>query len=187
MHDLGAAVAISAFAFVATMLDNFVDFSAQLSITDRPRRGRASLGQFVGVVVLISMSVVVAGALGEVPLTWVGILAAAPLALAVHAWLNRRREPHRVKRGMVTTMVVTIALGGDNLAGWIPILRAGGLSRGPVTVGVFVVLDLVLVGAARLCASHPAVVSAGERIVPVATPILYVVLAIVILWECNWL
>jgi cadmium resistance protein CadD (predicted permease) len=186
MHDLGAAITVAAFAFVATMIDNFAAFSAQLAITDRSRRGRASVGQFVGVVSLIFMSVVVAGALGEIPLKWVGLLAAAPLALAVHAWVTRHREPHLVKRGMVTTMVVTIALGGDNLAGWIPILRAGGINRGLVTVGVFVVLDLALIGVARLVASHPAVVRAGQRFAPMATPVLYVILAIVILWECGW-
>ena len=180
-------VGIAAVAFAGTMVDNFAAFTAQLAITDRPRRPRATLGQIVGVIVLILMSAVVAVALGEVPLKWVGVLALAPIALGIHAWRTRDRPAHLVKRGFFTTLVVTIALGGDNLAVWIPILRANGFTNGLITSVTFIACDLVLVLVARLIASHPKVVATGSRIAPIATPFLYFALAIVILWECGWL
>jgi cadmium resistance protein CadD (predicted permease) len=169
------------------MADNFVALTAQLSITERTKHDHVGLGHFLGVVVLVAISALVASALASVPLGWVGILAIAPAALGVHAWRTRRRPPHTAKRGMVTTFVVTVALGGDNLAVWIPLLRAAGASGGAITIAVFLALDVIMVALARLCATRPKVVATGQRIAPVATPFLYFALAIVIIWECGWI
>jgi cadmium resistance protein CadD (predicted permease) len=187
VHSAFVAAGIAFVAFAGTMVDNFVALTAQLALTDRRRHDHVGLAHFLGVVVLVAMSALVASALASVPLGWVGLLAIAPAALGVHAWRTRDRPARNVKRGMVTTFVVTVALGGDNLAVWIPILRAGGYSDGAITIGVFLVSDAVMVFVARAAARHPKVVELGGRIAPIATPFLYFALAIVILWECGWI
>jgi cadmium resistance protein CadD (predicted permease) len=185
VHGLVTTIVVAVAAFIGTMIDNFVAFAAQLALTDPHRRERAMSAQIFAVLTLIVISAAVGSALGEIPLRWVGVLAAAPAALAVHAWRTRNRPSHQVRRGAVTTFLVTVALGGDNLAVWIPLLRADGLRRSLVSAGVFLALDLVLVVVARAVVSHPMVLSVSERSAKVATPILYVALAIVILWQCH--
>ena len=79
-----------------------------------------------------------------------------------------------------------MALGGDNIAVWIPILRAGSLARGAVTVGIFVLSDLLMIELARAVARRPQAVSFGQRWAPRLTPALYVGLGVLILWQCRW-
>ena len=185
MHTLTATIAVAVAAFVGTMIDNGVAFAAQLAITPRAKQGRATLGQLIGFVVLVAMSAAVGSVLSGFPVQWVGVLAVAPLALAVHAWRHRRDDAHVVARGAVTTGLVTIAFGGDNLAAWIPLFRAGGVARGVLVAGIFVLLDLVVITLARALARHPRVVAHSQRLAPAVSPFLYGALSIVILWQCQ--
>lgn len=185
MHAVVITVAVALGAFVGTMLDNFVAFSAQLALTEPRRHERAMTAQVIGVLSLIVIAGGVGTALGEIPLRWIGLLALAPLALAYHAWRTRSHPARNVKRGAITTFVVTIALGGDNLAVWIPLFRADGLHRALLTGGIFVLSDVALVSLARLLVNRPRVIEWAAKTSPIATPILYVILAVVILWQCH--
>jgi cadmium resistance protein CadD (predicted permease) len=186
VHDVALTVLVALGAFAGTMVDNFVAYAAQLSLTDSSSHRRASVGQFWGVASLILIAAVVGTALGAIPLRWVGVLALVPLALAVHAWRHRRDATRVAKRGAITTYFVTVAFGGDNLAVWSPLFRAIGLHRGLITTGVFLVADVGLIVVARAVAGHPRVMALSQRVAPVATPVLYSVLAVVIAWECHW-
>ena len=186
MHDVVATLLVAVAAFFGTMTDNFVAFSAQLAITPAAKHRRASVGHFVGVGVLVILSAGAGTALSEFPVRWVGILALAPALLAVHAWRTRHDANRSVARGTVATGLVTIAFGGDNLAVWIPLLRANGVLGGTLIAGVFVLLDLVLIGCAEAFARRPRVIEFSQRWAPMCTPFLYGFLAVIILWQCQW-
>ncbi len=186
MHDVVLTVLVAAGAFIGTMVDNFIAYAAQLSVTDPSRHFRAGVGQFCGLVALILLAVTVGSALEGIPIRWVGILAVAPLGLAIHAWRHRKDPVRVVRRGAITTFLVMVAFGGDNLAVWIPIYGTGSVSHGLITTGVFLVLDLGVLALARAIASHPRVLAAGQRWAPTVTPFLYATLAVVIVWECHW-
>ncbi len=187
MHAVVTTIAVAVVAFVGTMVDNFVAFAAQLALTEPRRQERAMSAQVLGVVTLIVISAGVGSALAEIPVRWVGLLAALPVALAIHAWRTRHEATRRVRRGATTTFIVTIALGGDNLAVWIPLLRAGGLQRSLLSAGVFILCDVGLVALAKVLISRPRVVGVAEKYAKVATPVLYVTLGFVILWQCHLL
>jgi cadmium resistance protein CadD (predicted permease) len=115
------------------------------------------------------------------------LLCVAPFAFAIHAWRHRDTPREQYRRGGLTTFAITLALGGDNLAVWIPLLRANSLAHGLIVAGVFAFLDIVfLVGAQRL-ALHPRVVSWGRRHAPAMIPYVYIALGVLILWECHTL
>jgi cadmium resistance protein CadD (predicted permease) len=59
--------------------------------------------------------------------------------------------------------------------------------RGVSVAITFVILDLLLVTVASLIARHPRVMTTGQRWAPRITPPLYLLLAVVIMWQCNWL
>ena len=188
MRALFDVVAIASFGFVGTMLDNFFAFSAQLVVTTRTRYRRIAWAQASGVAALIVIAASVGSALTPVPQRWIGVLCIAPWALAVHAWRHRGDDATpQFRRGALTTFAVTLALGGDNLAVWIPLLRVGGVVHALITVATFALWELLFVLGAQILTSHPRVVAWGSRRAPSLIPVVYLGLGVMILIECHTL
>jgi cadmium resistance protein CadD (predicted permease) len=186
VHTIFGVVVVASLAFVGTMFDNFFAFASQLVVTDRAKYRRVGWGQASGVATLIILAAGVGSVLAPIPLWLVGVLSIAPFALGVHAW-RRRHQPQgeQFRRGVITTFTLTIALGGDNLAVWIPLLRANGLVHAIVTVATFAVWEVVFVASALRITSHPRVVTWGSRHAPALIPWIYFALGILILFECG--
>ena len=80
---------------------------------------------------------------------------------------------------------MTLALGGDNLAVWIPLLRADGFFHSVVTVVIFAAMELLFIICARWISSRPRVVAWGTKHAPLLLPWLYLGLGVLILVECG--
>ncbi len=127
MHSIVVLLLVGSFAYIGTMIDNLFAFAAQLTLTPRSHFSSTTLAQSAGVVVLVGLAAAVGSTLNVLPVRWVGVLALAPWALAWRNWRHRRDETSASsRRGAVTTFLITLGLGGDNLAVWIPLLRANG-------------------------------------------------------------
>lgn len=186
MHSIVAVVVVASLAFVGTMTDNFFAFAAQLLVTERERYRRVSWAQALGTATLLIVAAGVGSVLAAVPTRWVGLLAIAPWALAAHAW-RHRGEPTRqqFRRGALTTFTLTLALGGDNLAVWIPLLRANGRLDAILTILIFAVWEVLFVIAAQALVQHPRVVSWGNEHAKSFVPWIYLALGVLILVECG--
>jgi cadmium resistance protein CadD (predicted permease) len=185
VRDAAVTVLVAAAAFYGTMIDNAIALVAQLALGEPGHHKRARTGQFVGVLCVMVVSIGVAVALQPVSTRWIGVLAVLPLALAWHAWRHRRDTARTLGRGAIASFITTIAIGGDNVAVWIPLLRVLGVERGALAIGVFVVGDLSLILVARTIATHPKVVAATKTLAPRATPVLFVALAALVVWQCR--
>ncbi len=97
----------------------------------------------------------------------------------------RATPREQFRRGAITTYLLTLSLGGDNLAVWIPLLRANGLGRAFLTVLTFGVWELIFVASAERVAHHPRVVTWGTKYAPQALPFIYALLGVLILIECR--
>jgi cadmium resistance protein CadD (predicted permease) len=178
-------VVVSSLAFVATMFDNFFAFAAQLIVTDHERFRRVAWAQGVAVFVLVALAAGVGTLLAVVPVRWVGLLCVAPFSFAIYAWRHREQPREQFKRGSITTFVMTLILGGDNIAVWIPLLRANGLERAVVTIIVFACWEAIFLFSAQRLAKHPRVVTWGRAHAPHALPFVYFLLGVLILVECH--
>lgn len=187
MHTVLGVVVVAALAFVGTMFDNFFAFAAQLVVTDRARFRRVSLAQAFAMALLLAIAGTLGAVLAPIPVRWIGVLAVAPFAFALHAWRHRDAPREQYRRGGITTFALTLALGGDNLAVWIPLLRANSLPHGLIVAGVFALLEVVFLLAAQRLALHPRVVAWGRQHAPGLIPFVYVALGVLILWECHTL
>jgi cadmium resistance protein CadD (predicted permease) len=186
VHTILSVIIVAILAFLGTMFDNFFAFSAQLIVTDEKRVRRVSYAQAFGVATLLVLSGGIGSLLTPVPLPWVGLLCLAPWALALHAWRNRKKEPREIfRRGALTTFAMTLALGGDNLGVWIPLLRADGIAHAFVSVAVFAVLELLFLVSAQAFTRHPRVVTWGTKHAPSFMPWLYFGLGVLVLIECG--
>ena len=173
-------------AFIGTMIDNLFAFAAQLTLTPKQRFSLVSVAQSTGVVVLVGLSAAASSTLSAIPLRWVGVLALAPWALAWRNWRHRHDEvAQSVRRGVTTTFLITLGLGGDNLAVWIPLLRASGLVREIALGVIFASWQVIFVGLSWSFATHPRVVDWGQRRGRYFVPWLHVGLGFVILYECH--
>jgi cadmium resistance protein CadD (predicted permease) len=185
VHTIVGVVVVASVAFIGTMVDNYFAFAAQLIVTPRERFRRVGWAQVTGVLALAALAAGLGSLLAPVPVRWVGLLCVAPFAFAVHSWRHRRAPREQFRRGAVTTFAMTLALGGDNLAVWLPLLRANGLKHAALTVVVFALWDVVFVLSAQRLASHPRVVTWGDAHAPVVMPYVYVLLGVLILVECH--
>jgi cadmium resistance protein CadD (predicted permease) len=186
VRTIVGVIVVASFAFVGTMFDNYFAFAAQLVVTERARFRRVGGAQVLGVASLLVVAGGVGSLLAPIPVRWIGVLCVAPWALALNAW-RHRDDPQRAqyRRGAMTTYVVTLALGGDNLAVWIPLLRAQGVGAGLGTVAVFAGWEVLFVLSASALAGHPRIVAWGTKWGPTLVPWVYLALGVLILVECR--
>ncbi|MHB8378687.1 MAG: cadmium resistance transporter [Acidimicrobiales bacterium] len=185
MHTILGVVVVATLAFVGTMIDNFFAFTAQLLVTEPDRFRRVSWAQALGVTSMVALAGGLGSLLTPIPVRWIGILAVAPMWFAWHTLRNRTAPRQQFRRGALTTFVMTFALGGDNLAVWIPLLRANGFTHALVTIATFALLEVVFVVSAQHLATHPRVVAWGNQHAPTFMPYVYVFLGVLILFECH--
>lgn len=186
MHSIVVLLLVGSFAYIGTMIDNLFAFAAQLTLTPRSHFSSTTLAQSAGVVVLVGLAAAVGSTLNVLPVRWVGVLALAPWALAWRNWRHRRDETSASsRRGAVTTFLITLGLGGDNLAVWIPLLRANGLAHEIALCIVFALWQVLFIAVAWALATHPRVIGWGQKSGRYFVPWLYVGLGFVILFECH--
>ena len=121
--------------------------------------------------------------LGVLPKAWLRLLGLVPITLGVRAWLTRRGEDEQAPSavGLLSTALLTVANGGDNLGVYIPLFA--GFDGGQLTLcaGVFALMTLLwcLLGA-RL-ASLPRVGAAIGKYKAVLVPAVLILLGLYIL------
>ena len=188
MHSVLDVVALSSVAFVGTMFDNYFAFAAQLLVTDQKRFRRVAWAQAVGVAMLIVVAAGVGSVLSAVPAQWTALFCLAPWSMALYRWRHRDQgATARYRRGAFTTVLVTIALGGDNLGVWIPLLRVDGMAKGLLTVAVFAAWEALFLVSAQRLTRHPRVAAFGEANAHRLVPWVYLVLGGLILIESGLL
>lgn len=185
MRSLVAPLVVASLAYLGTMADNFVAFSAQLALTDGDRHRRAAVGQVTAVVAMVLVALAVGRSLHAIPLGWFGLLALAPFSFAVHAWRTRAAPRAARRRGGLTTFLVTLSIGGDNVAVWTPLFRAGGLGHVTAVAASFAFWEILFLASSRALARHPRVVDWSVRHAPRALPAIYAALGLLVLVECH--
>ena len=178
------ALAASTAAFAATNVDDlFVLMLLFGQAESRLARRKICLGQLLGLAVLTAASVACALGLGVLPKAWLRLLGLVPITLGVRAWLTRRGEDEQAPSavGLLSTALLTVANGGDNLGVYIPLFA--GFDGGQLTLcaGVFALMTLLwcLLGA-RL-ASLPRVGAAIGKYKAVLVPAVLILLGLYIL------
>jgi len=185
VHAWIIVISLATSAYVGSMLDNLLAFATQLAVAP-PMERRVLCGwQSAGVTLLVALALF-ASVLGRsIPVWAFGLLALAPWAAAVQRWRHQNRsiEPPRMHGG-ITALVIAVALGGDNLALWIPLFRAHN-HYALAVIGTFAAWQCLFLFVAWSLAHHPAIRRVSERVSQRLMPWLYVVLGLLVLFECH--
>jgi len=156
--------------------------------TGAPKRWEIWAGQFIGIGLMVVLSVIAALGLSFVPLEWVGLLGLVPLALGVWMLVKTVRArrvgditPPAVATGLWSVVGVTFANGGDNISVYTPAFRIMGVGDTALTIAVFAVGTAVWCLAGFLLISHKQLVQALERFGRWIVPAVFIGLGLYIL------
>jgi len=178
-------VDVSVLAYVATMIDNFAAFTGQLALAPSERFRALAQSQSAAVALLAGVAAFLGSVLHVIPLAVFALGAAAPWWLGWHAWRQRHdADDEPGAKRAVTVFLVTLALGGDNVAVWIPLFRLYGVAGLSLTLATFAACHAFFLAIARYLSTHPVVRQRSDRVSRLIAPWLYALLGIVILLEC---
>jgi cadmium resistance protein CadD (predicted permease) len=149
-----------------------------------------ALGQYLGFLVILAVSVAAAFGATFLPEGAVPYLGLLPLALgvkaAVQAW-RRRDYPgeEKVGRGpkVLDVAAVTFANGGDNIGVYVPVFATAGVGGMTGYVAVFLVLVGVWLVAGRFLSTRAAIARALSRWGHILLPVVLIGLGLLILVE----
>jgi cadmium resistance protein CadD (predicted permease) len=159
---------------------------AMVAGTPTERSHRIAAGQVVGFVVLVGASLAAAAVLFEFSARVVGLLGVVPLAIGLRGLIalrhqgvpgkrvGRRPAPadRAVGRSLTAAALVTIAMGGDNLAVYIPLFRVGGATRLGVIAVVFALGEVAVTAVVLAGGRHSRARAVMDRFGAVGVPVL---------------
>jgi cadmium resistance transport/sequestration family protein len=178
MHIL-PLVGVAVVMFVSTNIDDI--FVLMLFFADRSFTPlQIVIGQYIGIGLLVGVSIVVSLAALLVPAQIIGLLGFVPIALGIKKLLDLRRHPPDVEQEAIpasrtslrwlTVSAVTVSNGGDNIGVYVPLFAN---SSGNEIVLITIIFALLI---AVWCAIGYALVKApligdplrryGDRILP---------------------
>lgn len=156
------SVAVGALAFASTNVDDIVLLAVWFAQPGR-RAFSIVVGQYVGIGLLVLISVVGALTALVLPKEWIPVIGIVPVALGLKALFDGGDDdddPAPAATGAMAVTVVTMANGADNLGVYIP-LFASAPDQLPVYVAIFAAGTAVWCALGYALVSHPA---AGPRL-----------------------
>ncbi|MDF1479729.1 cadmium resistance transporter [Leifsonia sp. H3M29-4] len=183
--------------FAATNIDDIVVLTVLFLATTRGslKGWQVVLGQYLGFIALVAISVVAALGLTIVPDEWVGFLGLIPLGIGVYGlvrYLRRRSEEDDdddessiMAGGLLGVAGITIANGADNISLYTPVFRTQPPLDTVVTIVVFLLLVAVWCLVARAIGTNRRMTEALERIEHWLVPVVFIGLGLYILIESG--
>lgn len=146
-----SAVGVGIVVFATTNIDDILVLAAFFA--GRTMSAAAIVvGQFIGIAALTAASAIAALFALAIPDGWVGLIGLAPLALGIRGLFRLTHVPMTSSEPRpdavpgrlpwLTTALVTMANGGDNLSAYIPLFSRD-LSHIPIYAGVFAAMTAV--------------------------------------------
>ncbi len=187
---LGKAVAM----FAVTNVDDLVVLAVFFGRAGRSRSDaiRVVVGQYLGFVAILAVSVAAALGASLLPDSAIPYLGLLPLALGIKAaWESWREqddpdgvgEVTRAPVSVVDVAAVTFANGGDNIGVYVPVFAVAGVGGMVSYVVIFLVGVVLLCFVGWYLASRPAVSRLLSRWDHVLLPVVLIAIGVLILVE----
>lgn len=181
-------IGIAATVFTSTNIDD-VFILLMFFSDERFRAAQVIAGQYLGIGLLIALSISGALVALVLPAAWIGLLGIFPLLIGIlklrKAWTDSTEEKEvgltvRYSNAPIVAGV-TFANGGDNLGVYIPLFANYTREAVAITVGVFLALVALWCGIALYLARHPYIGSHVKRYGAVCLPLALIGLGLWIL------
>jgi cadmium resistance protein CadD (predicted permease) len=195
MVDILSLFAIGVAAFAATNIDDIFVLMMFFSSLSFPVR-HVVLGQYIGIGLLIAISVLGSLISLVVPTYVIGLMGVVPIAIGIKNLIETRKRDNSLSRHVIQekrnrsyhsfllVAAVTFSNGGDNIGVYIPLFsNYNTISQITGLTTVFFVMTAVWCIAAYYFVSHPLVASRTRRIGKIILPFVLIGLGTYILTE----
>ena len=171
--------------FIGTDIDDLIVLTV-LFLAARDARWKIWAGQYLGITVLVTVSLLAALGLTLIPDRWVPLLGLVPLGLGLWGLIGAIRgrdddDGPVTASGVLAVAGITIANGADNIAVYTPIFRTLGVVDVVVVLVVFAVLVGVWCTVAAWLGSHRRVIAIVDRYGHWLVPVVFIAIGVVIL------
>jgi cadmium resistance protein CadD (predicted permease) len=188
-HNAGT-IAAAAVMFAATNIDDAVVltvFNAASRATGTPKQCQIWAGQYLGIALMVAVSLLAAAGFSVVSLRWVGLLGLIPLTRGTATLITNLRPlrhdqppPPRPGNGLWSVAAVTFANGGDNIAIYTSAFRVMAPAHIALTVVVFAAGTALWCLAGFLLVSHTRLADALQRYARWIIPAVFILLGLYI-------
>ena len=175
------------FSFAATNVDDlFINmfFFAQADTAKKAQM--IVIGKYLGIGALFSVSLAGAWFAQALPHSALRLLGIVPIALGIRSWLHRNDDlsadtPSANDSLAISTAVITIANGADNIGVYAPLFAGFDLGQKMLCVLLFMVMTVLWCALAALIAAQPQLKTILRRYRRVLVPVVLMLLGLYIL------
>ena len=183
----------SIIAFASTNIDDL--FILTLFFGDRRFKSvDIYLGQYLGIIVLIAISVTGSLIGNFIDNRYIGILGLFPIYLGVRQIISlikgknegeklEQHEKRSSRTGALSVGMVTIANGGDNIGTYVPLLATLSTRDKSIMIVLFLGMVMIWLTTAKYLTTHPLLAKAISRYGHIITPLVLCALGFFILKE----
>ena len=183
---IGTGIA-AVFAFAATNVDDlFINmlFFAQADTAAQIRQ--VAIGKYLGIGALFILSLAGAWFAQALPYGALRLLGLVPIALGIRSWLHRHDDasedtPSVTGSLAISTALVTIANGADNIGVYVPLLANYTAAQVAATAAIFALMTAVWCLVSGRLAALPLLRSVLTRYRHIAVPAVLIALGVYIL------
>lgn len=177
-------IALAVVAYISTNIDDLLllcGFFAHPAYAN----GKIIFGQFLGIGILVAISLLCALATIIIPVCYVGLLGFAPIYLGLSTLLRRYRghAPLSGSGQMAAVVAATVADGGDNIATYVPIFAASSYIDSLVIVSVFAAMTGLWCWLAQILINHALAGQVFRRLSQRLLPFLLIIIGLLVFWR----
>jgi cadmium resistance protein CadD (predicted permease) len=193
MERLAATVATASALFVGTNLDDILVLAvlnASSRADGRPNGWQIWTGQYIGIALLVVVSLLGALGLALLPENRIWLLGSVPLGVgayrliaAVRACRSGAQDSPAAVTGVGGVVAVTVANGGDNIAAYTPVFRTSSADEIAVTLVVFALGVALWCAAASWLVSRRKVTRGIERWGHWFVPAVFIVIGLYVFYK----
>lgn len=182
----------SIIAFASTNIDDI--FILSLFFGDKRYKTRdIYVGQYLGIIALITISLIGSLIGNFIDAKYVGLLGLFPIYLGLKQLLKLikkekideelEKEEKNSKTGILNVATVTFANGGDNIGTYIPLFSALTTTHKSIVVAIFLAMVLAWLVISKYLAAHPLMAKVISKYGHIVTPVVLILLGLFIIKE----
>lgn len=182
----------SIIAFASTNIDDI--FILSLFFGDKRYKTRdIYVGQYLGIIALITISLIGSLIGNFIDAKYVGLLGLFPIYLGLKQLLKLvkkekideelEKEEKNSRAGILNVATVTFANGGDNIGTYIPLFSALTTTHKSIVVAIFLAMVLAWLVIAKYLAAHPLLEKLISKYGHIVTPVVLILLGLFIIKE----
>ncbi len=187
------ALFAAVFVYLATSVDEIPFLFAMFAHRKRYKAWEVAGGYLVGTLLLAGISLLTATVLNFLPRReYLGLLGLIPLMLGIRAALTGEEEEEpeipaekKFRWAVIEVIALTLALGGDDLAVYIPLFTASTAADRWFMIAVFTISTGILLYVSKQLTAIHAVSEFIEKYERVLVAVIFIGLAVYIFIQCG--